>query len=251
MMRRGAGIAIGLVLWLSFCQVAAAQTAWACEGTPVEPCAKRHGRLSSQNGIALKIWLIGTRRMVAVTNTSMPSIVEKYLEITSDDHSYIFGDFEICFLEPDVPGHIRLACVRGAENLVVQPLRRQEPAFRLRSTWTVGLDQRIGLANRNLFHSVRDAKDWANPYLVIRHDGIEVISKGLPSGSRTVAASDLKRLLIDLPVSAWPYGRVVVVQDISIRAGVGSDEQRVGDNRNMSLAILEALRLVVERWPRA
>jgi hypothetical protein len=138
--KRVAGFSIGLVLWLSFGHVAAAQTVWRCEGTPVEPCAKRHGRLSSQNGIALKIWFIGTRRMVAVTNTSMPSIVEKYLEITSEDHSYIFGDFEVCFLEPDVPGHIRLACVRGAENLVVQPLRHQEPPFRLRSTWPAGID---------------------------------------------------------------------------------------------------------------
>lgn len=137
-MRRVAALSIGLVLWLSFGHVAAAQTAWKCEGIPVESCAKRHGRLSSQNGIGHKIWLIGTRRMVAVANTSMPSIVEKYLEITSDDHSYIFGDFEVCFLEPDVPGHIRLGCVRGAEKLVVQPLRRQEPPFRLLSTWPVG-----------------------------------------------------------------------------------------------------------------
>jgi hypothetical protein len=133
-MKLVAGILIGLMVWLST-GLAAAQSAWTCEGTPVEPCVRRHGRLSSQNGITRKIWIVGTTRMLAVSNASVPPVIEKYLEMTSDNHSYIFGDFEICFLEPDVPGHIRSACVTGAEKLVVEPLRRREPPFRLLSTW--------------------------------------------------------------------------------------------------------------------
>ena len=134
MMKLVARILIGLMVWLST-GLAAAQSAWTCEGTPVEPCVTRHGRLSSQNGIGRKIWLVGTTRMLAVSNASVPPVIEKYLEMTSDNHSYIFGDFEVCFLEPDVPGHIRSACVTGAEKLVVEPLRRREPPFRLLSTW--------------------------------------------------------------------------------------------------------------------
>ena len=38
---------------------AASRSDWQCTAKPIEPCAKRHGRLSSQNGIGLKIWLIG------------------------------------------------------------------------------------------------------------------------------------------------------------------------------------------------
>jgi hypothetical protein len=93
--------------------------------------------LSSQNGIALKIWLLGTTRVVALDNDldDLPAIVRKYLEITSPDHSYIYGDFDICPLEPDTPGHLRRVCVVGAEKLVVHNLQGSSPPFRLLSTW--------------------------------------------------------------------------------------------------------------------
>jgi len=117
------------------------------------------------------------------------------------------------------------------------------------SAETGRLNSRIGPADPQRYKSIRDAKDWANPYLVIRRDGIEVISKGLPSGRRTVASPDLRRTLIELPVTAWPYGRVVVVQDIGIRAADQSDEQPIADNRKVTLAILKTLQVTVERWP--
>jgi hypothetical protein len=113
------------------------QQSWTCPAPAVEPCVKRHGRLSSQNGIALMLWLIGTKRVVALNNDidSLPSEIRKYLEMTSEHHSYIFGDFLVCPLEPDTPGRMRQACVTGAERLVVQPLRRPGPSFRIASTW--------------------------------------------------------------------------------------------------------------------
>ena len=133
----GGRTACTLVLLLLSAAPLMAQGSWPCPTPPVEPCAKRHGRLSSQNGIALKLWLIGTRRVVALANDidTLPTEVARYLEMTSDDHSHIFGDFVVCPLEPDTPGHMRQVCVTGAENLVVQPLRRPAPAFRILSTW--------------------------------------------------------------------------------------------------------------------
>ncbi len=70
-----------------------------------------------------------------------------------------------------------------------------------------------GPAAPERYKSVRDAKDSENPYLVIRRDGIELIAKGLASGRKTVAAVDLEQTLIELPLTAWPYGRVVTVQE--------------------------------------
>jgi hypothetical protein len=113
------------------------------------------------------------------------------------------------------------------------------------------LNARIGPANPQRYKSIHDATKWQNPILVIRRDGIEVISKGLPSGQRTVASTDLRRTLIDLPVTAWPYGRVVAVQDIGLRAADLSDEQPISDNRNLTLAILKTLQVTVEGWPSA
>jgi hypothetical protein len=81
------------------------------------------------------IWLLGTKRIVAVSDTEIPSTLGKYLDMTSPDHSDIYGDFEICPLGPDRPGHMRPACVTSGVKLVVQVRDRSRPAFRLRSTW--------------------------------------------------------------------------------------------------------------------
>src|SRR5262245_28457684 len=112
-------------------------TAWPCPVRPIEPCFPHHGRLSSQNGIALKIWLIGTNRVVGLDNDveQLPETLRKYLDMTSPSHSYIYGDFESCPTQADTPGQMRRVCVAGAENLVVQDVRGSKPAFRILSTW--------------------------------------------------------------------------------------------------------------------
>ena len=139
-MRWQTSISVGaflLGLWLAMSTDRAEAAPWLCKPKPVEPCFKHHGRLSSQNGIALKLWLIGTTRMVRVDNdeNDLPADVRKYLELTSPDHSYIYGDFDICPLEPDTPGHLRSVCVVGAEKLVVHNVQSSIPPFRLLSTW--------------------------------------------------------------------------------------------------------------------
>lgn len=111
------------------------------------------------------------------------------------------------------------------------------------------LNSRIGPANPDRYKAIRVAKDWENPYLVIRRDGIEIIAKSLPSGRKSVASADLQRTLTALPVTAWPYGRVVALQDIGIRAADRSDERPIADNRNVTLAILKTMQVTVEGWP--
>jgi hypothetical protein len=113
------------------------------------------------------------------------------------------------------------------------------------------LNARIGPANPQRYKSIHDARKWRNPILVIRRDGIDVISKSLPSGQRTVALTDLQRTLIDLPVTAWPYGRVAAVQEIGLHPADLSDGWQIVDNRNVTLAILKTLQVTVEGWPSA
>jgi hypothetical protein len=110
---------------------------WPCRSQPVESCFKHHGRLSSQNGIALKIWLIGTTRVVGLENEidELPVQIRKYLDMTSPELSYIYGDFDLCPVEPDKPGHLRRVCLAGAEKLVIRNAQGSRPPFRLLSTW--------------------------------------------------------------------------------------------------------------------
>ena len=112
-----------------------ATTAWRCLASAREPCVTHRGRLSGQNGVAYMIWLVGTSRIVAVHETQIPPLLEKYLSMTSPDHGDVYGDFDICPLEPDRPGHMRSACVSGATRLVVQDRERSRPPLRLLSTW--------------------------------------------------------------------------------------------------------------------
>ena len=85
----------------------------------------------------MTIWLVGTTRRVGLANdlADLPAFIQKYLVITSPDHSYVFGDFEICPTGPDTPGHLREVCVASAERLVIQNLQRSTPPFRLLPTW--------------------------------------------------------------------------------------------------------------------
>jgi hypothetical protein len=117
--------------------VQAQSTPWPCPIRPIEPCFTHHGRLSSQNGIALKIWLIGTSRVVGLDNDveELPDTLRKYLDMSSPNHSYIYGDFEICPTQADTPGQMRRVCVAGAKNLVVENLSGLQPPFRILSTW--------------------------------------------------------------------------------------------------------------------
>jgi hypothetical protein len=258
--------AMAVSLWLA---TGAAQTQsafWQCRARPIEPCVIQHGRLSSQNGIALKIWLIGTMRMVGLENDvdDLPPLVRKYLDMTSPDHSYIYGDFSICPLEPDVPGHLRRVCVTGAERLVVQRVDGSGPAFRLVSTWPAdggqeagtnvqndaGVDGKIPAAIHSKYREIRDARQWLNPQVIVIPQGVEVRSSALPGGQTTVRVDELRRVLVGLPVSAWPYGRVVLATDTGL---LGSLDDLVPIKRNHDEAarVLKALGIEVNWWPSA
>jgi hypothetical protein len=149
--RTAAGVIVLGLAFLTMVASASGETSWKCAARPIDACATRHGRLSSQNGISLKVWLIGTTRMVALDNNvdDLPPLIQKYLDMTSVDHSYIFGDFDICPLEPDVPARLRRVCVIGAGKLVIQPLDRSRKPFRLVSTWPKETEQKDPLRRNN------------------------------------------------------------------------------------------------------
>ena len=123
------------------------------------------------------------------------------------------------------------------------------PTLRAGSVQTDRLDPRIGRANPELYRSVVDAKDWKNPYLVIGPDSIYLTAKSVPADGKAVAIADLRRSLIELPVTAWPYGRVVGLQESGIRGPDRVDDNVIADNLRAALSILKTLGVTVNRWP--
>ena len=110
------------------------------------------------------------------------------------------------------------------------------------------LQDRIPKPDPKKYNSVRDAKDWKNPYLIVRRDGIEIL--GMTPVGRAIAVQSVPGVLDRLPDSAWPYGLVVAVQDIGIVSGT-ADLTNIETNRIKLLDLLKKLRVAVERWPSA
>ena len=240
-MARVAATVIAIVLFAGMVAAERSQdfvssTVWRCRMPPTEPCFTHRGRLSGQNGIAYKIWLVGTKRVVRIDYTEIPDMLEKYLSMTSPDHMDVYGDFDICPLERDRPGQMRAACVAGAIKLAVQDRDRSRPPVRLLSTWPqadadqrspLRLDSRIPPADPAKYDAIREATEWKNPKVTILANGVLVWSDALEDGRQTIEVSELGQVLVSLPVSAWPYGRVVLASHpVRRRARRGTDSRK-------------------------
>jgi hypothetical protein len=136
---------------------------------------------------------------------------------------------------------IALIGVVAVSSVNSQPPTRQQPtALRVQP----GLDSAIGAANPAQYRAVSGSRDWRNPWLDARDDGFRLKSRSSPK-PRFVALSDLRRVLRELPVSDWPYGRVVVVQYPSIVPG---DEKWIAAMRKNFSAAIELLAALDADW---
>lgn len=110
------------------------------------------------------------------------------------------------------------------------------------------LRQRIPKANPEKYRAIRDGKDWKNPMLVVRPEGIEVV--GITPAAQAIPAESVPDKLEHLPDSGWPYGLIVMVSD----AGIVSSAKvrpRLHANRAKLLKILKAHGIAVDLWPSA
>ena len=105
----------------------------------------------------------------------------------------------------------------------------------------------IPAPNPQLYVHVQDYEHWRNPFLVVLSDGIRVHCLA-PAFEKKVPVGALHQTLLSLPLSAWPYGRIVAVQ-----AGGGpqtnTNVRLVEENRVQSEAILQAAGVTIDSWP--
>jgi hypothetical protein len=108
------------------------------------------------------------------------------------------------------------------------------------------LRDRIPKPDPKKYHSLQDATDWENPYLIVRSDGIEI--RGITPVGQAVNVASVAGVLEQLPNSAWPFGLVVAVQDIGLLSG-DEDIPRIAANRRKLMALLKKLGVLVDPWP--
>ena len=97
-------------------------------------CMLIHGRLAAGNGTpSTRLWHIGTHHIYGIysnrygfihdTSTldnEAPELHFAFPKSMPEQYGWtVFGDFEICPLEPLIQGHMQAACIVGAAKIVV------------------------------------------------------------------------------------------------------------------------------------
>ena len=84
--------------------------------------------------------------------------------------------------------------------------------------------------------------------MIVRSTGIEVI--GITPAGSGIPVDSVFDVLGHLPDSAWPYGLVVAVEDVGLRASK-NDDAAIHANRVKLLRIFKQNGIAVELWPSA
>jgi hypothetical protein len=90
---------------------------------------------------------------------------------------------------------------------------------------------------------VRDMRQWRNPFLILQKDGVALLDVA-NSEQRLLKPEELAGALAALPASAWPYGRVVAVQE-GTPAGSDDDKAEFRRNRAVIAGTLHEVHVVI------
>lgn len=90
-------------------------------------------------------------------------------------------------------------------------------------------------------------KAWRNPYLVVRVDGVGLLDVS-NNEQQIVDPDKLSAAMAKLPASAWPYGRVVAIQEISA-ASTDEDKAKLRKNRALVAGTLESMQVLIDWVP--
>ena len=109
--------------------------------------------------------------------------------------------------------------------------------------------QAIPPADSAKYRSIHDMKNWRNPYLIVRPDGVALFDVA-DSAEIILKPDELLPALAKLPSSNWPYGRVVAAAESS---QTGSEQDRIAIRRNKGIVggILESAHIAVDWVPSA
>jgi hypothetical protein len=108
--------------------------------------------------------------------------------------------------------------------------------------------QALPPADAAQYEHVQDMKNWRNPYLIVRADGVALFDTA-DRAEIILKPDDLLAALARLPASNWPYGRVVAAEN-GVRA---SEQDGVAIRRNKGIVggMLEGAHIVVKWVPAA
>ncbi len=89
-------------------------------------------------------------------------------------------------------------------------------------------------------------KNWQNPYLIVRRDGIGLVDLA-NNEIHILKPDEVAAALAALPSSAWPYGRVVAIEEP--QAGSDQEKSQIRTNRALLAGTLESMKVAIQ-WLR-
>jgi hypothetical protein len=105
--------------------------------------------------------------------------------------------------------------------------------------------QAIPAAQSSTYDSVKDMKQWRNPYLIVRADAVVLFDA--PDNAEIILKPDqLLPTLATLPTADWPYGRVVAATE-SAHATTDQDGIAIRRNKGIVGGILQGAHIAI-RW---
>jgi hypothetical protein len=108
--------------------------------------------------------------------------------------------------------------------------------------------ERIPPADSTKYPTLSNMKDWQNPYLVVRDDGIGLVDLSNRE-IHVLKPEEVPAELVSLPSSAWPYGRVVLVTQAVPKNASDETKEELRKNRGLLLGTLKQLDVEVRESP--
>jgi hypothetical protein len=163
------------------------------------------------------------------------------------------------------PGCRRGAQSSGAQQPTPRQLQQQQAHALAKSEATARVSlEEVPPPSKHLYVNVRSTDAWQNPFLTVHRDTLTLriifpqqTSSALDAGTllHPVAArrqeleiriSDLPEALAAVPDFAWPYGRVVAIEESPTASR--QDRPQVRRNVEQAIRIVNDLDVVVDEW---
>jgi len=91
--------------------------------------------------------------------------------------------------------------------------------------------QAIPTADPAQFDHIQGMKQWRNPYLIVRTDGVALYDSA-DSAEIILKTDEVLAALAKLPASNWPYGRIVAATETGVRA---TEQDGIAIRRNKGI----------------
>ena len=109
--------------------------------------------------------------------------------------------------------------------------------------------QTIAAADPSKYPSPKESRHWGNPYLVIRPDGIGLLSSVAANEEQILKSEQVLNALAQLPASAWPYGRAVAILVDEKPTSSEQDKIALRRNRGIVEGDLQGASVAIRRIP--